>query len=361
MNFHLAINPASTSETDLLIGRIEFSPEEQAGRIPACIEVTASTCTAPDCDCGDICLNLPPLDPGAPVCTGEDKMRIPRLIAMSTEFREAEADFFEVDEPILHDVGEMVPRLLREEHWDTTLGVYREIRTRMAETCDIATFGRIPECLRRISDHPEAKDVEASLRDLYSFPFDTGQIDGTQWFFEEFYPVPNTPSPLWVTIEFRITKDGLVPDLTPEQYEDVCDDPDGFPEYSCPTVKLRWILDTGEISELSRTKTDLPIHRFLDLLLEVHPDARERFRRRHQHLVQSIARIPAWLEANPDALDDDDDFDPGWLDDVDLSDPASLREPGGPSQPTVRATPKVGRNDPCPCGSGKKFKKCCGG
>ena len=28
--------------------------------------------------------------------------------------------------------------------------------------------------------------------------------------------------------------------------------------------------------------------------------------------------------------------------------------------PTVRETPKVGRNDPCPCGSGKKYKKCCG-
>jgi len=26
----------------------------------------------------------------------------------------------------------------------------------------------------------------------------------------------------------------------------------------------------------------------------------------------------------------------------------------------VRASVKVGRNDPCPCGSGKKFKKCCG-
>jgi hypothetical protein len=25
-----------------------------------------------------------------------------------------------------------------------------------------------------------------------------------------------------------------------------------------------------------------------------------------------------------------------------------------------RESPKVGRNDPCPCGSGKKFKKCCG-
>ncbi len=29
-------------------------------------------------------------------------------------------------------------------------------------------------------------------------------------------------------------------------------------------------------------------------------------------------------------------------------------------QTIVRDTPKVGRNDPCPCGSGKKYKKCCG-
>ncbi|HEX4779260.1 MAG TPA: SEC-C metal-binding domain-containing protein, partial [Usitatibacter sp.] len=29
-------------------------------------------------------------------------------------------------------------------------------------------------------------------------------------------------------------------------------------------------------------------------------------------------------------------------------------------QPFVRSTQKVGRNDPCPCGSGKKFKQCHG-
>ena len=28
--------------------------------------------------------------------------------------------------------------------------------------------------------------------------------------------------------------------------------------------------------------------------------------------------------------------------------------------PVKRSDPKVGRNDPCPCGSGRKFKKCCG-
>jgi len=27
--------------------------------------------------------------------------------------------------------------------------------------------------------------------------------------------------------------------------------------------------------------------------------------------------------------------------------------------PFVRDEPKIGRNDPCPCGSGKKYKKCC--
>jgi len=26
----------------------------------------------------------------------------------------------------------------------------------------------------------------------------------------------------------------------------------------------------------------------------------------------------------------------------------------------VRSSPKIGRNDPCPCGSGKKYKHCCG-
>ncbi|MNM27760.1 hypothetical protein D3C81_382580 [compost metagenome] len=31
-----------------------------------------------------------------------------------------------------------------------------------------------------------------------------------------------------------------------------------------------------------------------------------------------------------------------------------------PVQTLKREEPKVGRNDDCPCGSGKKYKKCCG-
>jgi SEC-C motif-containing protein len=33
------------------------------------------------------------------------------------------------------------------------------------------------------------------------------------------------------------------------------------------------------------------------------------------------------------------------------------KEIAGP--PVRREEPRVGRNDPCPCGSGKKYKKCC--
>jgi len=42
--------------------------------------------------------------------------------------------------------------------------------------------------------------------------------------------------------------------------------------------------------------------------------------------------------------------------------PTATGGQGGTAQrqtaPIVRAGPRVGRNDPCPCGSGKKYKKC---
>ncbi|WP_428074442.1 SEC-C metal-binding domain-containing protein [Candidatus Avelusimicrobium luingense] len=43
---------------------------------------------------------------------------------------------------------------------------------------------------------------------------------------------------------------------------------------------------------------------------------------------------------------------------------AELRAEGGAPvqkvETVVHEGPRVGRNDPCPCGSGKKYKKCCG-
>jgi hypothetical protein len=47
--------------------------------------------------------------------------------------------------------------------------------------------------------------------------------------------------------------------------------------------------------------------------------------------------------------DEGEDVEEGGLDDYLM-----------PGETIVRDSPKVGRNDPCPCGSGKKYKKCCG-
>jgi preprotein translocase subunit SecA len=68
-------------------------------------------------------------------------------------------------------------------------------------------------------------------------------------------------------------------------------------------------------------------------------------RRYQEELAQAVARHPGEAEYPVQALN-------------------QLREAAVAAQATVRraaaAAPKVGRNDPCPCGSGKKFKKCHG-
>ena len=42
-----------------------------------------------------------------------------------------------------------------------------------------------------------------------------------------------------------------------------------------------------------------------------------------------------------------------------VSEAANAAEAQAKAKP-VRTGPKVGRNDPCPCSSGKKYKACCG-
>lgn len=80
---------------------------------------------------------------------------------------------------------------------------------------------------------------------------------------------------------------------------------------------------------------------------EKHWHAWERF-----HEVAEDAWIAMeWMRREADGGDEeaDDEFSPDYSGYDDL-----------PNEPIVRVDPKIGRNDPCPCGSGKKFKKCCG-
>ena len=51
---------------------------------------------------------------------------------------------------------------------------------------------------------------------------------------------------------------------------------------------------------------------------------------------------------------------PQWDDLLDADTRKALYKEQKLSTTIVNTQPKVGRNDPCPCGSGKKYKKCCG-
>ncbi len=68
----------------------------------------------------------------------------------------------------------------------------------------------------------------------------------------------------------------------------------------------------------------------------------------HKH----VDHVQAFLRALRDE-EEDMDADERWAEES-----ASLWEDER-EQPYVREQPKIGRNDPCPCGSGKKYKKCC--
>jgi uncharacterized protein len=82
------------------------------------------------------------------------------------------------------------------------------------------------------------------------------------------------------------------------------------------------------------------------------PDRLERMRREAVETLPEIVRALNEHAFGPYAdfdLDEDED------DDLDVDETI----PEDPQEPYVRSAPKVGRNDPCPCGSGKKYKKCC--
>jgi len=58
--------------------------------------------------------------------------------------------------------------------------------------------------------------------------------------------------------------------------------------------------------------------------------------------LKDKAAVKAWAGENPEKLD-----------------PAAARQAAGKQETFTKSGPSAGRNDPCPCGSGKKFKKCC--
>ena len=104
-----------------------------------------------------------------------------------------------------------------------------------------------------------------------------------------------------------------------------------------------------EAFELFAQMLDLIRHDVVRLIMTVRIQSQEEIAAAEQQMAQAHVENVHYEHA---------DFNPALAPEELLS-PAASDEPLG-GQTIVNAMPKVGRNDPCPCGSGKKFKQCHG-
>lgn len=123
------------------------------------------------------------------------------------------------------------------------------------------------------------------------------------------------------------------------------------------------------IEDIERASADDLIDPFLVGLNEVRDDAAAGVEHallslaetRHAHLVEDIVEEMSWWHCFHDDDEDNDDGDCPQAEPAPAVSGTSERKPApAPLVPFVRAAPKIGRNEPCVCGSGKKHKKCCG-
>lgn len=115
--------------------------------------------------------------------------------------------------------------------------------------------------------------------------------------------------------------------------------------HMAPLVHTAW--DEGRVPE-----GVLERHHFAkDLrLAEQQPDDEERFKKANLGYIDDVVVALEWTDRVFSIEDDEEDYD---------SEPAGGLAPWYPSEPVINPWRNVGRNDPCPCGSGKKAKKCC--
>jgi preprotein translocase subunit SecA len=105
-----------------------------------------------------------------------------------------------------------------------------------------------------------------------------------------------------------------------------------------------------------------------DPKLEYRREASQMFGEMEAHIAESVTDIMLKVQAVTADMDEraSGRWRPSQLthEEVTAFETEADTAPVGSTQekpePIRRETPKVGRNAPCPCGSGKKYKKCCG-
>ena len=126
-------------------------------------------------------------------------------------------------------------------------------------------------------------------------------------------------------------------------------------------IALLGLRDVAPLVERAREEGfvgdwDMRPEDFEEILSEAEqkPDDASRFEEFELGYIEEVTEALAWSDVT-----DTDVFYKSLADDDDVLEREDLEPLWTPIEPVRNPWRNVGRNDPCPCGSGKKAKRCC--
>ena len=255
-------------------------------------------------------------DPVALLSKGEDYIRYVYAMYLLAQFREAAAYPLLVD--FVATPGEIVMELMGD--------VVTEDLGRMLASVSHGNLGPI----KRLIEDPEVNEwVRSAALDALLVLFGKGQLDrdAIMGYLGELFllKIERKPSFVWsamVDAACDLYPEELVEEIR-QAYDRGLVDPN---DVSFPEVE--------EMLKLGKEKT-------LEVTLKY-----------QKGLIGNVIDETGWWACFREYDEEEDglDMDPFEVED-DFYSPTV--------KTVVRPGPKIGRNDPCPCGSGKKYKKCC--
>lgn len=272
-----------------------------------------SVCDNPCCSCAEIQFSCSP-ENGVPAVAPDD--RGPFRFALDVLAHGVATDGAPLDlHPGLIDLANAVAAELTPEDWQALLQYFLAVKRK--------PIGRAAlKRLRPVFQPEILSGRESMVGYVEVFPFDAGfefDVDGEAWFADDQYCVRSG-----CPCENAVLSFLRVPTTAPSATMDGKDAP-----------AIRYGYRTGAIEELARPRGSSPT---LDVLVaslrRAHPDLHVELESRHGQLRVLFERARRKSLPPP---------------------------PAEPAPRRLEPTSKTGRNDPCPCGSGRKFKKCCGG
>jgi SEC-C motif len=267
-------------------------------------ELTVSVCSNPVCECAIVSLRCTPV-------AAESQPRSSSA-AVSLEMDVVENRIANLEElnhnPDAAAVARAVSSEMTESHWSVLRRLYFEAKRRYTETT------ALDQIEAQFPDDLVARGIMVGYHEIlpYAAPVEVSW-NGRSWLFDDQYCVrPKCPC-----------RDAIISFCPlPTRNEAGTKPLTKGPETSC--ISVCYDYDSGDVEILPDSRHEEATGReLMTALRQQQPDLAGFLAKRHGVLRQ-LYRY-------------------------------SMK------RTTVRSlTPKSGRNDPCPCGSGKKFKKCCG-